>query len=69
MADTLTRSQSELDNVLFDATDQQRTFDANYGDAIYTIRRKIVHEATIATTAGLVLGGLLGALVGSRRRR
>ena len=68
MADQLTKSQSELDNVLFDATDQQRTFDHTYGDAVDTLRRKIVHEVTIATTAGLVLGGLVGAIVGMRRR-
>ncbi|WP_434420181.1 hypothetical protein [Nannocystis pusilla] len=68
MADALTKSQSEIDRVLFDATEQQRTFDTNYGDAIYTLRRKIVHEVSVATAAGLVLGGLVGAIVGMRRR-
>lgn len=68
MADPFTQSQSELDNVLLDAADQQRTFDHNYGDAVDALRRKIVHEVTIATTAGLVLGGLVGAIVGMRRR-
>ncbi|SFF11289.1 hypothetical protein SAMN02745121_07006 [Nannocystis exedens] len=68
MADALTKSQSELDKLLIETTDQQRTFDANYGDALYTLRRKIVHQATIVTAAGLVLGGLVGAIVGMGRR-
>lgn len=68
MAEALTKSQSELDNVLFDATEQQRTFDLNYGDAVDKLRRKLVHEVTIATTVGLVLGGLVGTIVGMRRR-
>ncbi len=68
MADALTKPQSEIDRVLVNATEQQRTFDANYGDALHTLRRKIVHEVTVATTAGLVLGGLVGAIVGMGRR-
>jgi hypothetical protein len=68
MADALTKSQSEIDRLLVDATEQQRTFDANYGDSLYTLRRKVVHEVTVVTAAGLVLGGLVGAIVGLRRR-
>lgn len=68
MTDALTKSQSELDRVLSETIEQQRTFDANYGDALYTFRRGVIHEISVVTAAGLVLGGLVGAIVGLRRR-
>ena len=68
MADKLTTTQRALDDVLVDVSDRQRTFASNYEDALKDLRRAILHEVTIATAAGLVLGGLVGALVGGRRR-
>lgn len=68
MADVLTKPQSDVDRVLFEITDNQRTFQSNYGESLLKIRRAIFHEITIATTAGLVLGGLVGVIVGQRRR-
>lgn len=68
MAETLTKSQAEVGNVLFEVVDQQRTFDHNYGNALAVIRRRITNEVAIATATGLVLGGLVGAIIGLRRR-
>lgn len=68
MADALTKPQSELDQVLFEVADRQRTFQTNYGEALSQIRRAMFQEVAIATTAGLVLGGLVGVIVAQRRR-
>lgn len=68
MAELLTNAQAQVGNVLFEVEEQQRVFDLNYGDAIANARRKIAFEATVVTTAGLVLGGLVGAIAGLRRR-
>lgn len=67
MVEKLTKTQSDLHNTLFTVTDEQRTFASNYGEAVATLRRGIVHDVTVATIAGLVLGGLVGGLVGARR--
>jgi hypothetical protein len=68
MADALTKPQSDVDRMLLELTDNQRTFQSNYGESLLNIRRAIFHEVAIATTAGLVLGGLVGVIVGQRRR-
>lgn len=68
MAETLTKSQAEVGNVLFEVVEQQRTFDHNYGESLAVIRRRITNEVAIATATGLVLGGLVGAIIGLRRR-
>lgn len=68
MADALTKTQAELNDVLFEVKDNRRIFESNYGEALAQIRRAIFHEVAIATTAGLVLGGLVGVIVGQRRR-
>lgn len=69
MAEALTRSQSAIDTALFELEDHQRTFDLNYKNAVGIVRRTLVHEVTVATATGLVLGGLVGAIVGLWRRR
>ena len=69
MADKLsTTTQQAVDKVLFDLTDAQRTFSSNYGDAIPRLKRAVIQQVTITTAAGLVLGGLIGTIVGLRRR-
>lgn len=68
MAETLTKSQAEVGNVLFDVVEQHRTFDHNYGNALADIRRRITNEVAIAAATGLVLGGLVGTIIGLRRR-
>jgi ABC-type transporter MlaC component len=69
MADKLsTTTQQAVDKVLFDLADGQRAFSSNYGDAIPRLRRAVIQQVTITTAAGLVLGGLLGTIVGLRRR-
>jgi hypothetical protein len=68
MADNLTKSQRDIHNVLFDITDRQRTFGHNYADTLSELPRKTSYEVTVAIGAGLVLGGLVGAIVGLKRR-
>jgi len=69
MTDKLsTKTQRDVDLVLFDLVDRQRTFERNYGDAIPRLKRSVVQHVTITTAAGLVLGGLIGTIVGLRRR-
>jgi len=68
MADELTPTQREASDVLFDLADSQRVFTSNYGDAISRLKRSLVSQVTITTAAGLVLGGLVGAIAGLRRR-
>ncbi len=67
MADNLTQSQRELDNALFEVNDAQRTFSSNYANVPYVIRQKMAFEITVAAASGLVLGGLIGAVLGMRR--
>lgn len=69
MAEALTKPQLEVHNALFEIEDHQRVFDLNYKNALGVVRRTLVHEVTVATATGLVLGSLVGALIGSRRRR
>ena len=69
MADKLsTTTQQAVDKVLFDLVASQRTFSSNYGEAIPSLRRALIQQVTITTAAGLVLGGLVGTIVGLRRR-
>jgi hypothetical protein len=68
MADNLTKSQSDINNVLFDIIDRQRTFGHNTANALSELPRRAAYEITIATATGLVLGGLIGAIVGLKRR-
>jgi hypothetical protein len=68
MADKLTTTQREASDVMFDLVDSQRAFTSNYGDAVSRLKRSLVSQVTITTTAGLFLGGLVGAVVGMRRR-
>jgi ABC-type transporter MlaC component len=63
-----TTTQRAVDNVLFDLVTSQRAFSSNYGEAIPSLRRSLIQQVTITTAAGLVLGGLLGTIVGLRRR-
>ena len=55
-------------DVLFDLADSQRVFSSNYGDAVSRLKRSLVSQVTITTAAGLVLGGLVGAVAGLRSR-
>lgn len=66
-APTLTKPQSGIDNILFDIVDAQRTFDSNNGNRGAEIHRDIMFGLTVATAAGLVVGGLVGAVLGMRR--
>ncbi len=68
MADNLTKSQRDIHNILFDITDRQRTFGHNYANTLSELPRRTTYEVTIATAAGLVLGGLVGAIVGLKWR-
>ena len=68
MADKLTTTQREASDVLFDLADSQRVFTSNYGGAVSQLKRSLVSQVTITTAAGLVLGGLVGAIAGLRRR-
>ena len=68
MADKFTTTQREASDVPFDLADLQRVFTSNYGDAISQLTRSLVSQVTITTAAGVVLGGLVGAIVGVRRR-
>lgn len=63
----LSKPQADVDNVIFDIVDRQRTFDSNYGNRVSDIHRDILFNATVATAAGLLVGGLVGAIVGMRR--
>lgn len=63
----LSKPQADVDNVIFDIVDRQRTFDSNYGNRVLDIHRDILFNATVATATGLLVGGLVGAIVGMRR--
>lgn len=69
MAEALTRSQADIHNVLLEIEDHQRVFALNYKDSVGVARRRLVHEVTVGTAVGLVLGGLVGAVVGLSRGR
>ena len=68
MAETLTKPQTEIDDLLTVLAEQQRTFDQNYGGALADLRSALVHQVLFASAAGLVVGTLLGTIVGARRR-
>lgn len=63
-----TKTQHDIDFILFDLVQAQRTFERNYADAIPRLKRSVVQHVTITTAAGLVLGGLVGTIAGLRRR-
>lgn len=68
MADNLTKPQGDLSNTLFDISDRQRVFGHNIANSLSELPRRTTYEVTVAAAAGLVLGGLVGALVGLKRR-
>ena len=68
MAQTLTKPQIEIEDLLMEVADQQQTFDHNYGSALADLRRALVHQVLFTSAAGLVVGILLGTIVGARRR-
>lgn len=68
MAETLTKPQRDLDELLSSVVDQQRTFDQYYGSALNDLRSAFVHQILFASVAGLVVGTLLGTIAGTRRR-
>lgn len=68
MADKLTKTQTELGEAMFEVAEHHRIFADNYGDAAANLRRLVIHEVTVATGTGLVVGALVGVLAGMRRR-
>lgn len=68
MADKPNQSQGEFKDILFDITDRQRRFGHNTANSLSELPRRTTYEVTVATAAGLVLGGLVGAIVGLKRR-
>lgn len=63
----LTKDQQGVDAVIFDIVDRQRTFDQNSSERISQFHRDLLFNMTVATAAGLTLGGLVGAVLGMRR--
>ena len=68
MAEEPTTIQREVSGVTSDLKDAQRTFSGNYGDSVWRLKKALVEQVAITTTAGLVLGSLVGVIVALRRR-
>ncbi len=68
MAESLTKPQGEIEGLLMEVVDQQRTFEATYGTALVDLRRALVQQVLFTSAAGLVVGTLLGTIIGRGRR-
>lgn len=66
-AEPLTKPQRDVDDTIFDIVDRHRTFDHNHGGSISRFHRDLLYRLTVATAAGLTVGGLVGAILGMRR--
>ncbi|MBZ5709670.1 hypothetical protein [Nannocystis pusilla] len=65
MAEKMTSDEGALYDLIAEIDIDQRAIIGNIGDPR---TRDLLFEATLTAVAGVVVGGLVGALLGTRRR-